>query len=83
MGKMTTNWRHNEPLIHSHVTDVLEDGHPLAYKSVACKKCGVPLHAGNNECMQTWIEWGPHCFCTKCAPLRDVLEPADFENEPL
>ncbi|HXP59469.1 MAG TPA: hypothetical protein VN829_03205 [Dongiaceae bacterium] len=28
-----------EPLIHSHVTDVLPDEHPLANEDVLCAEC--------------------------------------------
>jgi len=55
-----------EPLIHSHLTDVLPEGHPLAFDEVYCSDCGVMVHCGNNECMQTWIETGRGNFCTKC-----------------
>jgi hypothetical protein len=55
-----------EPLIHSHVTDVLPEDHPLAYDQVSCQVCGALVHAGNNECMQTWIEWDCEIVCMKC-----------------
>jgi len=57
----------SEPNIHSHITDVLDDSHPLAYETVYCDKCrSAMLHAANNECMQTWIETGKGNFCTHC-----------------
>lgn len=55
-----------EPRIHSHITDELPDGHPLAHEQVDCKKCGVLVHAFNNECMQTWVETGNGPFCLRC-----------------
>ena len=55
-----------EPLIHSHITDCLPDDHPLCYETVSCDKCGVMVHAGNNECMQTWFETDQGNFCSKC-----------------
>ena len=61
-----------EPIIHSHITDELPEGHPLAYDQVECLDCGVLVHAGNNECMQTWIETGMGNFCTECFFKRDV-----------
>lgn len=45
-----------EPLIHSHISDVLPPDHPLANTAIHCTYCGTLLHASNNECMQTWIE---------------------------
>lgn len=64
-----------EPRIHSHITDVFPDDHPLAYKNFGCEHldCDALLHAGNNECMQTWIETGIGNFCVEHAPLSDVL----------
>ena len=55
-----------EPLIHSHITDELLDDHPLAFKTVDCEKCGVMVHASNNECMQTWVETGEGNYCLRC-----------------
>lgn len=63
-----------EPLIHSHITDCLPDWHPLANKHVFCKKCGVMVHAINNECMQTWLETEFGNYCTSCFKLGTVLE---------
>jgi len=64
-----------EPLIHSHLTDCLPDGHPLARVTVRCKKCGHSVHSEINECMQTWLEteWGN--YCTVCYPIGECLEP--------
>lgn len=63
-----------EPRIHSHITDCLPDDHPLAYRTVYCGACKiVMLHAGNNECMRTWVETGVGNFCVTCfAALPDV-----------
>jgi hypothetical protein len=55
-----------EPLIHSGITDLLPDDHPLAYTSISCQQCGGLLHAFNNECMQTWVETGKGNFCLSC-----------------
>lgn len=57
---------HDEPLIHSHITDVLNDEHPLAYEIVNCKICRAMLHCSNNECMTTWIEAGLGNYCLQC-----------------
>lgn len=70
-----------EPLIHSHHTDVLPEDHPSAYKNVRCGRCQRMVHAANNECMTTWIEWAPHVLCGECAaPLiaEGVLRFGDF-----
>lgn len=67
-----------EPLIHSHITDVLVEQHPLAYEQVYCdKECGALLHAANNECMQTWYETEFGNFCTLCFFLNEVLGSID------
>ena len=58
--------RTREPEIHSHITDLLPDEHPLAYKSVHCEICMDMLHAANNECMSTWVETGVGNFCLLC-----------------
>lgn len=61
-----------DPILHSHIEDVLPDNHPLAFKNVYCVgidcRGGYPamLHAENNECMQTWIEAGAGNFCISC-----------------
>jgi hypothetical protein len=71
----------DEPLIHSHHTDVLDKSHPWADKTVICGKCGTMVHAFNNECMTTWLEWDKRALCGECAaPIiaAGVLEYADF-----
>jgi len=55
-----------EPLIHSHITDMLPDDHPLAYTPVCCKECDAFCHSSNNECMQTWVEYNGDNYCGKC-----------------
>jgi hypothetical protein len=72
-----------EPLVHSHHTDVLDDDHPHAFESVCCQHCGTLVHADNNECMTTWVEWGNHVLCGMCfAPLLadGVLEFCRFAD---
>jgi len=55
-----------EPKIHSHLTDVLPESHPLAQEEVFCAECGEMVHAANNECMQTWVETGAGAYCLRC-----------------
>lgn len=55
-----------EPKIHSHITDVLPDEHPLAHEQIRCVACEVLVHAFNNECMQTWVETGLGNYCLRC-----------------
>ena len=74
-GKAITH--DEEPIIHSHLTDELPESHPLAYECVHCKKCLELVHASNNECMQTWIEYKGNQYCTKCFPITNVLEERD------
>lgn len=57
----------NEPIIHSHLTDTLPEDHPLAHETVYCRKCGVMVHAFNNECMRTWVQIRGVPFCITCA----------------
>ncbi len=56
----------SEPLIHSHITDVLPEDHPLANVQVHCWNCKEMVHAGNNECMQTWAEYQRRFWCGTC-----------------
>ena len=63
-----------EPILHSHVSDVLPDDHKLAFKQVNCNKCKELVHAGNNECMQTWFETEYGNYCTNCWKPIAVLE---------
>ncbi len=55
-----------EPVIHSHITDELASGHPLAHETVRCVSCDEVVHAENNECMQTWVETGRGPYCLPC-----------------
>jgi hypothetical protein len=83
MTDRSANWGDSEPVIHSHVTDSLPDDHPLAFEQVYCDGCGRLVHAGNNECMTTWLEWGPYKLCGHCAsPLfqKGVLSAVDFKE---
>ena len=67
-----------EPLIHSHITDVLPDLHPLAFETISCKACGVMVHAANNECMQTWVESGVGAHCIKCFAVDAMVLEDEF-----
>ena len=63
-----------EPIVHSHITDVLEETHPLSNKTIECDKCKVMVHASNNECMQTWFETEHGNYCTSCFKFDTVME---------
>jgi hypothetical protein len=56
----------SDPVLHTHIEDVLPDGHPNAWQAVYCTDCGSSLHASNNECMQTWVETGRGPYCLAC-----------------
>lgn len=58
--------RIKEPLIHSHISDLLPDDNKLAYNNVDCDICHEPIHAANNECLSTWVETGKGNFCLNC-----------------
>jgi hypothetical protein len=62
-----------EPIIHSHITDCLEESHYLANCDVFCCICKVMVHANNNECMQTWFETKRGNYCIECFKLRKVM----------
>lgn len=71
----------DEPVIHSHITDILGEGHPLAYENVYCAMkrehgCNEMLHCSNNECMTTWVEFGGLAVCGRAFALY-VLEKSD------
>lgn len=68
-----------DPLIHTHITDVLPDDHPQAFESINCSACGEMVHAFNNECMQTWVETGKGNFCIFCFVKIDGVEAIDDE----
>ena len=55
-----------EPILHSHITDGLEDDHPKAYQTLYCVECHDTIHAGNKECMKTWVETGKGDYCLDC-----------------
>ena len=55
-----------EPLIHSHVTDILPGNHPFADRRVYCTRCDALLHMQTNRCMRTWIESGRGNYCLRC-----------------
>lgn len=58
---------------HSHASDALEDNHPLAHEDIECTRCGVLVHAPNNECMRTWVELPQfdNILCSEC--FGDIL----------
>lgn len=61
-----------DPILHTHVEDVLPDAHPRAFETILCDgarygwPCREMLHAFNNECMTTWVETGKGNFCLAC-----------------
>ncbi len=63
-----------EPIIHSHIEDVLPEEHPLAFDTIYCGKCKVMVHAGNNECMRTWVETEFGNYCSGCFKFGEVME---------
>ncbi len=71
-----------EPLIHSHITDVLPEGHRLADSNVFCDRCGGILHTWENECMTTWVETGKGNYDLLCFVIAaggfeagDLIDP--------
>lgn len=71
--------RGEEPLIHSGLTDVLDDTHPLAYETTYCDgdNCGEMLHCGINENMQTWVEAHKGNYCLPCFTALDQAQCCD------
>ena len=65
MGKNYEPAKH-EPVCHSHITDQLAEGHPLAYERVYCERCDYPVHAAHNECNATWFEYCDIAVCGNC-----------------
>ena len=65
----TNTMTEKEPIIHSHISDCLDDfGDPRAYTTIMCEaaQCAPhPLHAPNNECMETWVEFAGKNVCGK------------------
>jgi hypothetical protein len=55
-----------EPQLHSHITDALPPGHPLAGRRVYCDHCQVLLHLQDDKCVRTWVESGRGNFCLRC-----------------
>lgn len=71
-----------EPIIHSHLSDELEEAHPRAYDAVFCDLCNEMLHASNNECMQTWVEWYDLNICFTCF-INNIEDLAVLEEDDL
>lgn len=71
-----------EPLIHSYITDRLDDSHPLAWKSLRCKMCDCHLHT-LNECMRPWVETGKGNYCLMCFAKVDGDVEDDIEDYAL
>lgn len=73
-----------EPLIHSHITDVLPADHRYmqdgAEGVVFCCRCNAMLWH-ENECMQTWLETGIGDFCLKCFFLEQ-FKTKHYANFP-
>lgn len=71
--------RGEEPLIHSGITDVLDETHPLAYETVYCNGngCGEMLHHCINENMQTWVEAHKGNYCLPCFTALDEAQGVD------
>ena len=58
--------KRSEPIYHSHISDELPEGHPMALASQYCKECKGMVHAFNNECMSPWFEWEDSAICFDC-----------------
>lgn len=56
----------NEPIVHSHITDVLPENDTRAYECVYCDYCHNMVHCSNNECMDTWFEFPDYNLCAEC-----------------
>jgi hypothetical protein len=67
-----------EPQIHSHNIDVLAYDHPWAWEQVYCESCSELVHAVNNECMQTWIEYGAKERRAICATCFGITGDTEF-----
>lgn len=64
-----------EPIFHSHISDSLDENHPLAFVSIGCDAlCGKQLHAFNNECMSSWWETEFGNFCIFCFSPISAME---------
>jgi len=69
-----------EPIIHSHIEDVLEDDHKWVHTSVSCDNCKALLHCSINECMQTWFETEFGNYCTDCMKITNVMEELELKK---
>jgi hypothetical protein len=65
--------------MHSGLTDVLGDEHPLAYETTYCDgaDCAQMLHACNNENMTTWVEAHKGNYCLSCFTALDEADGVD------
>lgn len=74
----------DEPLIHSGLTDVLDEAHPLAYETVYCDgpECRDMLHHLINENMQTWVEAHRGNYCLPCFTTLDAEDGSDAWGVP-
>jgi len=70
LSRAAATWRYDswttEPVLHTHVSDVLPEEHALAYTSIYCIDCSGLVHAFNNECMQAWAETESGPMCLHC-----------------
>jgi hypothetical protein len=73
-----------EPLIHSGITDVLDETHPLAHETTYCDgaNCAEMLHACNNENMTTWVEAHKGNYCLPCFTALDEADGVDAWSAP-
>lgn len=82
--------RHDEddPILHTAMSDSLPSSHPWAESYVHCARCGVMIHANNNEMMRGWLEWRGVALCCRCAApfltdLRDFYPFLDVNGDLL
>lgn len=68
-----------EPMIHSGLTGVLDERHPLAHTSVYCSgpDCRAMLHCECNENVLTWVEAPKGNYCLPCFARLDEAESVD------
>ena len=74
----------DEPRIHSGLTDVLPDNHPLRNRHTYCDrdKCRELLHCCINENMQTWVEANRGNYCLPCFAELDADDGSDAWGVP-
>ncbi len=63
------DFKEEEPIIHSHIVDFLDEDDYLVDKAVLCDCCKEMLSCWpDGECMRTWIEFKQfnRHFCIKC-----------------